>query len=125
MLTRTGDVRPLLGEIDDRFAIFSSGDAVDLRFDAAAVPPIAPGMERTYLVFFDGWAKDADPNTLFSQSVEPLPFHGMSGYPYRADERYPDDDVHIDYLLEWNTRPARRLIPSLAPSLAPEAPDRP
>jgi hypothetical protein len=115
MLTRYGDVLPLLGAIDDRFAILSSGDAIDLRFDASALAPVAPGMDRTFLLFLDGWAKDADPNTVHGQTVEPLPFHGMSGYPYRADERYPDDDFHVDYRLEWNTRPGRRLIESLAP----------
>jgi tetratricopeptide (TPR) repeat protein len=121
MLTRYGDVVPLLGDVDDRFVILSSGDAIDLRFDAKTTPPKS-GMARTYLLFLDGWAKDADPNTTFSQSVTPLPFHGMSGYPYRADEHYPDDPAHLDYQLEWNTRPARRLIPSLAPEGARASP---
>jgi hypothetical protein len=31
----------------------------------------------------DGWAKDADAHTAFGQSVEPLPFHAMSQYPYK------------------------------------------
>ncbi|MBL8843572.1 MAG: VCBS repeat-containing protein [Planctomycetes bacterium] len=113
MLTRYGSVLPLLGAIDDRFAIFSAGDAIDLRFDATTTPP-QPGMARTYLVFFDGWAKDADPNTMHSQSVGPLPFHGMSGYPYGANERYPEDDLHLDYQLEWNTRAGKRLIAPLS-----------
>ncbi|MSR47991.1 MAG: hypothetical protein EXS13_13185 [Planctomycetes bacterium] len=117
MLTRYGDVLPLLGAIDDRYIVMSAGDAIDLRFDATTTPP-KPDLARTYLVFFDGWAKDADPNTLFSQTVEPLPFHGMSGYPYRADEHYPDDDDHLDWQLEWNTRPGRRLIPSMVPAYA-------
>ncbi len=117
MLTRYGAVASLLGDIDDRMVLFSSGDAMDLRFDATTTPP-KEGMARTYLVFFDGWAKDADPNTMFSQSVTPLPFHGMSGYPYRADEHYPDDESHLDYQLEWNTRAGKRLIAPLAPGAA-------
>ena len=28
----------------------------------------------------------------------------MSGYPYGADERYPDDALHTSYLAIWNTR---------------------
>jgi hypothetical protein len=112
LLTRIGDVLPLLSEVDDRFVILASGDALDLRFDAGTTPRKA-GMARTYLLFLDGWAKDADPNTMFSQSVEPLPFHGMSGYPYGPDEHYPDDDLHADYRAQWNTRPGRRLIESL------------
>ncbi len=114
LLTRCGDVRPLLEEIDDRFVVFSSGDAIDLRFDAANVPPLEAGTARTYLLFLDGWAKDGDPNTVHSQTVEPLPFHAMSGYPYGADESYPDDPVHRDYLSEWNTREGRKLIPELS-----------
>lgn len=121
-LTRFGDVVPLLGAIDDRFAIFSAGDAIDLRFDATTTP-LRPGLARTYLVYVDGWAKDADPNTKLSQTVEPLPFHGMSGYPYRADEHYPTDDAHLDYQLEWNTRAGTRLVPALnvlpSPAAAP------
>jgi hypothetical protein len=113
MLTRLGDVRPLLERTDDEFVLFSSGDAIDLRFDASAIAPPKPGMARTFLLRLDGWAKDADPNTTTSQTVEPLPFHSMSGYPYGRDEHYPDDETHRNYRAEWNTRPGARLIPSL------------
>jgi hypothetical protein len=116
MLTRYGDVFPLLGDPDDRFAILSAGDTIDLRFDASAIPPPAPGMSRTWLLYLDGWAKDGDPNTVTSQTVEPLPFHAMSGYPYGPDEHYPDDEVHALYQREWNTRPGRILVPPLAPN---------
>ena len=51
---------------------------------------------------------------MFSQTVDPLPFHAMSGYPYGECEHYPDDDAHDDYRRKWNTRPGRRLIESLA-----------
>jgi hypothetical protein len=113
MLTRYGDVRPLLSAVDDRFVILSSGDAIDLRFDATKLPAAPPGRARTYLLYLDGWAKDADPNTAFSQTVEPLPFHGMTGYPYAPVKHYPDDEAHRRYRSEWNTRPGRRLIPDL------------
>jgi len=39
---------------------------------------------RDFLLKVDGWAKDRDPNTAFSATVEPLPFHAMSRYPYPA-----------------------------------------
>jgi tetratricopeptide (TPR) repeat protein len=113
MLTRYGEVLPLLAEIDDCFAIFSSGDAIDLRFSAATIEPVAEGMARTYLLFLDGWAKDGDPNTTWAQQVKPLPFHGMSGYPYGEDESYPGGAKHAAYQKEWNTRPGRRLLPDL------------
>jgi len=70
---------------------------------------------RDYLVFLDGWAKDRDPNSVQALEVEPLPFHGMSGYPYRADESFPRDAEHEAWRAEWNTREARRLIPPLSP----------
>ena len=65
---------------------------------------------RDFLLFVDGWAKDADPNTAFSQTVEPLPFHTMSAYPYPPSEHYPDDVLHRRYRDYYNTRPALRLL---------------
>ena len=62
----------------------------------------------------DGWAKDRDPNTAFSQSTEPLPFHEMSRFPYPAAERFPDTPEHNAYRARYNTRPALQLIRSLA-----------
>jgi hypothetical protein len=62
----------------------------------------------------DGWAKDRDANTAYSQTVEPLPFHAMSRYPYPTSEAYPSDSTHVAYRKEWNTRPALRLLRSLA-----------
>ena len=58
----------------------------------------------------DGWAKDSDANTAFSQTVEPLPFHSMSRYPYPASEHYPDDASHQAYRRRYNTRPAIRFV---------------
>ncbi len=105
LYTRYGDVLPLLGQVDDQFVILGAGDALTLRFDARNVPPPAAGLRRDFLVYLDGWAKDRDPNTVQALEVEPLPFHAMSGYPYRADEHFPDDEVHQRWRAEWNTRP--------------------
>ncbi len=110
LYTRFGDVLPLLGEVDDRFVVMGSGDALTIRFDADALPPVAPGHRRDFLVYLDGWAKDRDPNTEEALFVEPLPFHGMSAYPYGPDERFPDDAEHRRWRREWNTRPARAWI---------------
>jgi tetratricopeptide (TPR) repeat protein len=111
--TRYGDVLPLLGAADDRMVIMGSGDEVRLLFPARNLPPLRDGWRRDYLLYVDGWAKDGDANTAFSQSVEPLPFHGMTRYPYSAGERYPNDNIHRLYLQQYNTRPALRLIRSL------------
>lgn len=105
LYTRYGDVLPLVKAVDDQYVILGAGDTLTLRFDARSVPPLPAGMRRDYLVYLDGWAKDRDPNTVQAQEVEPLPFHAMSGYPYRADEHFPDDAAHTQWRAEWNTRP--------------------
>ncbi|MEZ6008949.1 MAG: hypothetical protein R3F05_14455 [Planctomycetota bacterium] len=94
--------------------ILACGDALRVRFPADLAPP-RDGWRRDFLLFLDGWAKDRDLNTHEALFVEPLPFHGMSGYPYGSDEHYPDDEVHRAYRAEWNTRVARRWIPPLCP----------
>ena len=113
LYTRYGDVRPLVASLDDRLNIMGSGDELRLRFSAAGLPPLPAGWTRDFLLLVDGWAKDADPNTAFSQSVEPLPFHDMSVYPYPPPERFPDDALHRDYREQYNTRPALRLLRAL------------
>ena len=103
-------MRELLTEVDDRFVTMGSGDELTLGFSPESLAPIPHGWVRDYLFEVDGWAKDSDPNTAFSSSVEPLPFHGMSAYPYGPTEHYPDDDSHRRYRREFKIRPALRLI---------------
>ena len=105
--TRFGDVTPLVTASDDRFAIFGKGEEVRLRFDAAHLPPLREGEARTFLLRLDGYCKDRDPYTALGDTVGPLPFHAMSGYPYPATERYPDDPAHREYRARWNTRTVR------------------
>jgi tetratricopeptide (TPR) repeat protein len=114
LYTHYGDVRDLLESIDDRMVIMGSGDEVRLLFPAADLPALRDGWTRDFLLLVDGWAKDADPNTAFSQTVEPLPFHGMIGYPYFPSQKFPDDEVHRLYRVQSNTRPALSLIRPLA-----------
>jgi hypothetical protein len=110
LYTRYGDVRELAQDVDDRLIIMGSGDQLKLRFRADAFPALPDGWTRDYLLKVDGWAKDRDPNTAFSTSVEPLPFHAMSVYPYPKTEHFPDDATHEKYRREYNTRPALKLI---------------
>ncbi len=110
MYTRYGDVRELVTSIDDRLLVMGSGDEVILHYPSGNLPALPAGWKRDFLLLVDGWAKDADPNTAYSQSVEPLPFHKMSAYPYGKDEHFPDDASHRDYLRRYQTRPALRLI---------------
>ena len=113
--TRYGNVTELTQSIDDRLVIMGSGDMLTVRFDQQKFPRLRPGWTRDYLLRVEGWAKDRDANTAFSQSVEPLPFHAMSRYPYPPSERYPADKLHQEYVKQYLTRPALRLIRPLAP----------
>ena len=97
--TRFGDVRELLGGIDDRYVIMNAGDELQLRFPAPSPPP--DGHARDFVLIGDGWVKDGDFNTTFSRTVRPLPSHDRSAYdasshlPELEDEpvyrRFPDD----------------------------------
>ena len=111
--TRYGDVNPLLQEVDDMYVILNAGDEITVEFDASRLPALKPGWVRDFVLYSDGWDKDGDINTLTSQTVEPLPFHGMSAYPYPDTEHYPDDASHRRYRLEYNTRRVEHRLPFL------------
>ncbi len=112
--TRYGDVKPLVTNIDDQMVVMGSGDELKLEYLAAGLPALPIGWSRDYLLLVDGWAKDSDANTAFSESVTPLPFHAMSAYPYRPSESFPKDSAHERYVHDYLTRPALRLIRPLA-----------
>ena len=111
--TRYGDVTQLLQHVDDMYVIMNAGDEITVAFDAAALPRLQTGWVRDFILFSDGWDKDADINTLTSQTVGPLPFHGMSKYPYPQTERYPNDSEHLRYRLNYNTRRVKHKLPKL------------
>ena len=117
--TRFGDVRELLRSEDDRFVIMGAGDEIELRFSASGLPPIARGWKRDYLLLVDGWAKENESNTAFGDSVEPLPFHAMSGYPYGSGEQYPSIPEHRADRERYHTRPAMRLLRPLVARSTP------
>jgi len=102
--TRFGPVPELVRQVDDRYVIMFHGDELTVEFDATLLPPLGPDLERSFLLYSDSFGKDMDFHSAHSLTVEPLPFHGMSSYPYPAAESYPQDQAHLDYLLEYNTR---------------------
>jgi hypothetical protein len=102
--TRFGDVLPLLLEADDMYVIKNAGDETTIEFDASSLPVLPEGWKRDFLIHSVGWVKDGDLNTAHGQEVGPLPFHGMSSYPYGAEESYPSDAEHVSYMKEYNTR---------------------
>ncbi len=111
--TRYGDVNALLQEVDDMYVILNAGDEITVEFEAARLPSLKPGWVRDFILYSDGWDKDGDINTLTSQTVEPLPFHGMSAYPYPESEHYPDDEAHREYRRKYNTRRVEHRLPPL------------
>jgi Tfp pilus assembly protein PilF len=102
--TAYGDVLPLLGKTDDRFVIIASGDEVALEFDPSSLSPLRPGWSRDYFLYADGFAKDMDFYESLSDTVEPLPFHSMPGYPYGSGVQYPASPEYLRYRLTYNTR---------------------
>jgi len=111
--TREGDVRPLLSARDDMFVVSRPGDEIALAFDAASFPSPPPGFTRTFLLYAVGYSKEMDVNSASPHTVEPLPFHGMSAYPYGPAEHYPQTPAHRDYLAHYNTRIVSRPLPPL------------
>ncbi len=102
--TRLGDVTDLVRGIDDRFAIFGSGEEIATEFDATKLPALPPHWRRDYFFYANGYVKDMDWWDASPFTVAQLPFHKMSTYPYPANEKFPDDADSIDYQLKWNDR---------------------
>jgi len=102
--TRYGDVLPLLTALDDRLAVFGSGDEVRLDFDPSKLPALPNGWVRDYFFAANGYEKDMDFYAAEGNYVAPLPFLSMGEYPYTPKKSFPLDDKHLNYLLEYNTR---------------------
>jgi len=100
--TRYGDVTELLFAADNKYVIGRQGDEITILF-SADLPPVPENMERDYFLFASVWFKvDGLPYVQFT--VDPLPFHAMSCFPYPITESYPYDADHLSYLAQYNTR---------------------
>jgi hypothetical protein len=102
--TRLGDVKELVKGIDDRYAIFGSGEEIATEFDGSKLPDLPPHWKRDYFFYANGYVKDMDWWDAMPFTVSQLPFHGMSTYPYPRSEKFPDDAGSIDYQLKYNDR---------------------
>ena len=102
--SRYGDSLELVRSADDRSVIMGPGDELTLAFDAAGIEPPPDGWQRTIFLESHGWDKDADRNTWAAQEVDPLPFRGMTGYPYAAGESFPTTPELLHYQTHWLTR---------------------
>ena len=98
--TRFGDVRELVERVDDRYVIMNAGDELRLQFPEA--PAIAQGWERDFVLIGDGWEKDGDYNTGFSQTVLPLPSHDRPDYGAGTTSlALEDDPVYQRHRQDW------------------------
>jgi tetratricopeptide (TPR) repeat protein len=102
--TRYGDVRELLAGTDDRYVIMNAGDELSLRFPQQPPPPA--GWVRDYVIAGDGWIKDGDYNSTYSQSVQPLPYHARKAYN-TAPGRLEDEWVYRRFSNDWQTYQTR------------------
>jgi Tfp pilus assembly protein PilF len=109
--TREGDIRELLRKSDDMFAICRTGDEISLSFDASRLEPLPKGWTRTFLLYADGFSKEMDINSASPDQIFPLPFHGMSRYPYQWPELYPLTAARLRYLEQYNTRVVTSAVP--------------
>ncbi len=102
--TRYGGVEHLLADADDQYVIMGTGDEIALAFDAGGLPEIAPGQARSFILISHAYCKDMDLYTGEPDTVVPLPFMGMSRYPYTPGEHHPAGPELEQYQQQYNTR---------------------
>ena len=105
--TRFGDVRELLTERDDKLLVLGCNDEMSLAF-AEPSEPLPAGWVRDFVIYNVGWDKDSDMNTVYGETVEPLPFEAMTTYAHRDGEPRPLDDEYVRYLNTYQTRSQSR-----------------
>ena len=108
--TRYGDVRELLQHVDDRYVIVNSGDEMELHF--AEQPPPPAGWVRDFVIRGDGWIKDGDYNSTFSNTVLPLPYHAKREYN-APPGRLEDEWVYRQHPDDWQTYHTRYVTPDV------------
>ena len=102
--TRYGPVAELLRAFDDQYVLVGPGDEIAVKFDGSKLPAPSHGMTRSFVLVSHAYCKDMDLYTATPQTLEPLPFHGMSRYPYPATEEYPKTEKHRLFRATYNTR---------------------
>jgi tetratricopeptide (TPR) repeat protein len=109
--TRFGNVNALLLGVDDRYVIMNAGDEMRLQFPEQPAPEA--GWRRDFVLIGDGWEKDGDYNTGFSQTVLPLPSHDHPAYgDARISGNLEDDPVYQRHRSDWEQFHTRWVSPS-------------
>jgi hypothetical protein len=109
--TRFGNVNALLSGVDDRYVIMNAGDEMRLRFREQPAPE--SGWRRDFVLIGDGWEKDGDYNTGFSQTVLPLPSHDRPDYgKSHASANLEDDPVYQRHRADWEEYHTRWVTPT-------------
>ncbi len=109
--TRFGNVNALLSGVDDRYVIMNAGDEMRLQFPEQPAPQ--SGWRRDYVLIGDGWEKDGDYNTGFSQTVLPLPSHDQPAYgKAHASGNLEDDPVYQRHRADWEEYHTRWVEPT-------------
>jgi tetratricopeptide (TPR) repeat protein len=109
--TRFGNVNALLAGVDDRYVIMNAGDELRLRFEEQ--PPSPAGWRRDFVLIGDGWEKDGDYNTGYSETVLPLPSHGRPDYGAPVSSlALTDDPVYQRHREDWEQFHTRFVTPS-------------
>jgi Tfp pilus assembly protein PilF len=106
--TRYGDIRALLQKVDDRVVIVNAGDEMLFRFAAPPAPP--PGWLRDFVFIGNGWIKDGDPNSMYSQTLLPLPSRDRTEYT-DLPARLEDDPVYRRHPSDWQEYHTRYVTP--------------
>ena len=75
--------------------------------------PLPRGWKRTFLLYGDGFSKEMDINSASPDDIYPLPFHGMTKYPYAHPVFYPLTEARRAYLERYNTRIVTSQVPSI------------
>jgi hypothetical protein len=108
--TRFGDVRELIEQVDDRYVIMNAGDELRLQFPET--PATEAGWRRDFVLIGDGWEKDGDYNTGFSQTVLPLPSHDKPAYGSGTSSlELEDDPVYQRHREDWQRFHTRYVTP--------------
>jgi tetratricopeptide (TPR) repeat protein len=108
--TRFGDVAELIATVDDRYVIMNAGDELQVSF--VEQPPPAGGWRRDFVLIGDGWEKDGDYNTGFSQTVLPLPSHDKPAYGAGVTSvELEDDPVYQRHKDDWQRYHTRYVTP--------------